>query len=248
MPDRLPDLTDDLGSASREPLGFQVQRRPGITPALSHAARRATIRDRHSVPQPRWLNFRVGKTTLVPPLAMLVPVSCLPAPCRRVALARVVGGAAPAWLMRYQHSAWKRISTATLFPGEDLLPARTGSLARTERGIDEISYKGTLGMGSAAVIVWRRPGFRWRDCGPYHPAASAQWSSRRSTKPCVSMPPGSTQSPTFGRRSRPVFDGLLKLVDRPAVSCGLDPAGELRGPGVIAVAVAPPRAGGVLRS
>ena len=37
-----------------------------------------------------------------------------------LAVGIVVAGAALAWLMGYQHSAWKRISTASLFPGEDL--------------------------------------------------------------------------------------------------------------------------------
>ena len=36
-----------------------------------------------------------------------------------------------------------------------------------------------------------------------------------------------------GQAIEATLDDLLKLVDRPAVGCGLDPAGELRGLGVI---------------
>ena len=35
----------------------------------------------------------------------------------------VVAGAALTALMRYQHSAWKRVSTTSLFPSEDLFPS-----------------------------------------------------------------------------------------------------------------------------
>ncbi len=35
----------------------------------------------------------------------------------------VVASAVLTWLMRYQHSAWKRVSTTSLFPGENLFPS-----------------------------------------------------------------------------------------------------------------------------
>ncbi len=40
-----------------------------------------------------------------------------------LAVGAVVASAALTGLMRYQHSAWKRISTTSLFPGEDLFPS-----------------------------------------------------------------------------------------------------------------------------
>jgi hypothetical protein len=39
-----------------------------------------------------------------------------------IAAGAVVAGAVLAGLMRYQRSSWKRVSAATLFPGEDLFP------------------------------------------------------------------------------------------------------------------------------
>lgn len=40
-----------------------------------------------------------------------------------LAVGAVVASAALTGLMRYQHSAWKQVSTTSLFPGEDLFPS-----------------------------------------------------------------------------------------------------------------------------